>query len=467
MTETIHFGTAGIRGSTNIELTPELALAIARAYTQLLGHKGKVLLGMDTRYGSRMLLEACSSGLASGGISPVDCGILPTPALCVCTVQTQAAGAIMITGSHTHWDRNGILLIDSNGACLDLEKTRRVEELMNNPKGDSSVLPENIGVHRVYPGALTTYRDHLREHIDLKTISNHGFRVVVDPANGTAAILLGNVLEAMEVRVDRVNDRPDPKPDRPSEPRKHTLLTASRMTSERGCDLGVGLDVDADRAVFIDELGNVVSEDVIGALFAKYLLNHGQKVVTPVNSSGLIISTCKENKLEHLFCRIGQAEISNSLLLNDGDFAYEESGKYFFMDIGPWCDGLMSTIRLLEIIARENVSLSKLVSEFPGYYQAKQSLEHEKEGIEMIFGLACSKVKEFDAFSNSKGCLITRHSDLDGLKFHFEGDAWLLIRPSGTEQVLRVYSDARTKSMSKKLVDIGIDWIRKLQGETD
>lgn len=452
------FGTAGIRGLTNTEIGPEVALALGRALPAVLG-VGEVVIGRDTRHGGVMLCAALAAGLASRGVRVVDVGMLPTPAISTAVVARGAVGGVTVTGSHTAWERTGLIPVDAAGATLGGERARAVEAAMRSPP--APVAPEAIPRPVTAPEAREAYVDGLLRQVSTEGLRARGYRVAVDPANGAASRLSGDVLEAAGCEVVRVHDEPAPKPERASEPRGGGLAVLAERVRVTGCDLGVGFDPDADRAVFLDADGVAISEDVIGALLARATLEAGDTCVTPVNASGIMGTICEQQGARHVLCRIGQAAIAEAMAAEGASYAYEESGKYFFGDVGPWCDGIGTTLRVLGTMLSAQSSLRTLADALPACVQRKQNVRLPTRHVAAVMERVRARFDGFEAPD-----LLDRRT-LDGLQLVFADRAWLLLRPSGTEPLLRVYADAPTEERADALVARGRAWVDEaLQGET-
>ncbi|MFN3487072.1 MAG: phosphoglucomutase, partial [Planctomycetota bacterium] len=224
---------------------------------------------------------------------------------------------------------------------------------------------------------------------------------------------------------------------------------ALRLTRQERCDLGACYDVDADRVLFIDAEGRAVSEDTVGALFALHELGPGDVCVVPVNSSGLIERVCRDVGARVEYCAIGQPWEVQAIRDHGAAFCYEESGKYYFPRRFLWPDGLYSTGRLLELMARTGKSLAELAAGLPAYRQVKRNVpvaDAQKAGVmERAVRLLESRL--------TRGRV--RDVTVDGFKRVFDDHSWLLLRPSGTEPCVRIYSDAPSLPRAEELAAEG------------
>lgn len=443
------FGTAGLRGVTNTEVTPELAFRIAALHAHAVG--GDVAVGHDTRWGAEMLARAASAGISAAGAKATGYGCLPTGAFATNIVRNGHSGGILITGSHMPPERIGVIVLLADGAYAPFDVTDPIEEALERWDWAPLAVPaDRIGdiVESFHP--FETYVADVLQQVDVPLIKSKRFRVLADPANGTGSLVAKELFEWLGCEVELIHYDPSPTPARPSEPRAATLTAAIAKVKELGVDLGFGFDVDADRVVFIDETGVPLSEDTVGGLFAREELRRGDLCVVPVNSSGLIEVVCREAGARLEYCRIGQPLTVKALKELGGVYSYEESGKYYFARRQMWCDGLLSAAKFLGLMARSGKPASALAAEMPRFFQAKDGVEVEHAKKEPL-------LRRVEAeWRNELHEGRVRDVTIDGLKRVYEDGAWLLVRPSGTEDLMRVYSDAPSRERAEGLVRAGM-----------
>lgn len=460
------FGTSGVRGETNVEITPELAMNLSIAFADWVGGEGKIVVGRDTRFGAAMLTHAISAGIESMGLDVIDCGVLPTPALGHALMDLKAAGGVMVTGSHMPPERVGLIYLDGNACYVSGEKALEIEDrYFRGLKRTEPVIMDSIGTMCMDDSRIDKYKDFLKRLINvemIRSLTDRGdFKVVADPGNGTGVGILPELLEQCGIEVLPLHDTMKGYPERSPEPRAHTLGKTAEFLREKGASMGAALDLDADRVLFIDEEGRVVSEDVMGAVFGKWVFERfsgGSGIedpicVTPVNSSGLIDYVAEQYGVEMKYCRIGQPDTERVLQKyhDRAVFAYEESGKYYFASDVHWCDGILSTLYLLQIMAEKRKSLGELTKEFPTFFQAKAQLRCSDRAKAQVYE------NVIERFNSSTELLEGRKldTDIDGLKRQYEDNSWLLLRPSGTEPLFRLYSDAMSQDRANGLLAAG------------
>jgi phosphomannomutase/phosphoglucomutase len=456
------FGTAGIRGLTNVEITPGLALSIARSYGDWLGNAGLGAVGRDTRYGAAMLSMAAASGLVSAGMDVVDCGVIPTGGLAAYLRHAKAKGAVLITGSHTPPERIGVIAMLSDGAYVPDATAVEIED--RHAQGSFAyVPPERIGSVRIAHDALEVYRAFLLSYADVEPIRRWRPRVLVDPANGTASHVLPGLLRELGCDVVELNCVPGPVPARPSEPRAKTLSEAGAKVREHHCDLGIAPDVDADRVLFIDAGGTCASEDVIGAAFAEEVLSRAKNklCVSPINSSGLLDWVCARIGARIEWCPPGQPSTVEKVKQVGAVYSYEESGKYYFCEEALWCDGPLAALKLLSILGREKVGLAQLVARYPSFTQVKLVVPCP----DAIKARVMERLRE--RWENELADGRREDVTIDGLKRVYQDNSWLLLRKSGTEPLVRVYSDAMDAGRAKALVEAGKALLESVMREVE
>ena len=451
------FGTAGIRGVTNADITPELALRLGRACGHWLRDRlkraPKVAIGHDTRYGASMLARAAACGFASSGCHVQSYGCVPTGAFSLNVARTEQDGGLLVTGSHMPPDRIGLLLVDHEGAVRPFRQTDEIEALLDVPL--PAVPPKDIGRLEEAFHPYELYVSECMKALDAALVRSKKYKAVVDPANGAACEIAKEFFEWLGCQVEMLHFDPNPLPDRPSEPRAATVGAACELVRREHADFGACFDVDADRLLLIDAEGRPVSEDSIGALLAARLLKPGQVCVVPVNSSGLIELVCGRLDVRLEYCEVGQPAEVDALRAHKGAFCYEESGKYYFPAQGPWADGLFSAAKVLEIMAREGKSLAALAAELPAFHQVKRNIEvpDDRKSAAM---LAVARRLQTELLESR-----ARDVTVDGLKRVYRDHAWLLFRKSGTEPLIRVYSDAPDAARAEALAQAGEKLLRE------
>jgi phosphomannomutase/phosphoglucomutase len=452
------FGTAGIRGVTNAGITPELALQLGRAYGDWLHRHarrhGSVAVGHDTRWGAEMLARAAACGFASAGSHVQFYGCVSTGVFSLNVARTGQDGGLLVTGSHMPPDRIGLILVQGDGSIAPFSVTDEIERLLASEER-REVPPPAIGRLEEAFHPYELYVSECMKALDAPLVRSKKYRLVADPANGTASYIAMEFFQWLGCTVELLNHDPSPTPGRPSEPRAGTVGEAIALVRASRSDLGACFDVDADRVLFIDADGIPLSEDTVGAVFAQSELAPGDVCVVPVNSSGLIEQACRRIGARLEYCAVGQPEEVQAIKDHRAGFCYEESGKYYFPRRFLWSDGLYSAGRLLELMARTGKSAAELAREFPRYHQVKRNVPVEDGRQEKALAEVSRRLSTRLAEGRARDVTV------DGFKRVYEDHSWLLFRGSGTEPLIRVYSDAPTRERAEDLAREGERLLRE------
>ncbi len=441
------FGTDGVRGIANEELTVEMALNLGRVMGTYKG--GRIAVAMDTRLSSPMLKSAVIAGLTSVGADVVDLGIAPTPALqYYVKCRGEVRGGIAVTASHNPREYNGIKFVQEDGREFTRDMDEECERIY---KSKAFKLASWNEVGQVYYDEYRRmYLDGILGKVDVDAISGKRFKVVIDCGNGAACVTSPQLLKELGCNVISINSHPDGRfPARNPEPVEENLSLLKRVVKETKADLGIAHDGDADRATFVDEKGRFVSEDVILALMAKYYVekNGGGKVVTPVSSSRCVEDVVREAGGEVIYTPVGSPVVAETMLKVNAVFGGEGNGGLIFPEHLLARDGAMSFSRILELMALENKPISELVKDIPKYHMIKAKMPC-RDKLKLLEGL-----KEMFPEANFT----------DGARIDYE-DGWLLIRPSGTEPIVRIFAEAKTKKRANELLEMGMQAVKKILG---
>jgi phosphomannomutase/phosphoglucomutase len=454
------FGTAGIRGVINHEITPQLALGIGIAYGDWIAARGgdklSAAVAHDTRYGADMLARAAASGLSSAGLAVQFYGCVSTGVFSLNLVRGGQRGGVLVTGSHMPPDRTGIICLLDDGAYAPVEITDDIEARYHAlATRTRRVRPEDVGHIDEAFHPYEAYVADVVKQVDARRMRERKLKIVVDPANGTASYIAKELYEWFGCEVEMMNFDPSPVPGRASEPRANTVGEARKRVVEVGADAGICFDVDADRVLFITHEGEPVSEDTVGAIFAREELRKGDVCVTPVNSSGLIELACRDAGARLEYCEVGQPPTAKAIKALGAAFAYEESGKYYFPRHYLWADGPFVGVKMLELMTRRERRLAEIVADFPRFHQVKHTVHVEDARKEA----AVKAAEELLSTRLTDGR--ARDITVDGFKRVYGDNSWLLIRKSGTEPLIRVYSDAPTAERAQELVKAGTELLQE------
>jgi phosphomannomutase/phosphoglucomutase len=439
------FGTNGVRGIANVELTTEMAMGLAKSFGTF--RPGTIALGRDTRESGEMLKAAAISGLLSTGCRVVDLGIAPIPAVQYYVKRCGIDGAIMVTASHNPPEYNGIKGIASDGTEYSHEDEAVVERIYNSHEFARAPWDGTGGLSTADPKPM--YVDGIISKVDAGAIKNKMFKVVVDPGCGAASLTTPFLLRKLGCKVLTLNAQVDGTfPGRNPEPTGNEINDLKAAVVAAGADLGVAHDCDADRAVFVDEKGRFVNEDVLLAIMTKHMLEKhpGGTIVTPVSSSSLVEDIAKKYHAKVIWTMVGSIYVARTMKAAGAVFGGEGNGGLIFPEFQYCRDGGMSAAKMLEMLAHTGKKLSAIVDGMPAYHSVKEKIKcKDKEAAMRLIEARVSDGKV---------------DKTDGLKI-YGPEGWVLIRMSGTEPIIRVFAESGTEAGARKLADYGVGLVNE------
>ena len=427
------FGTSGIRGKIGSEVTCELALNVGKSLAHYLGNEGSVVLGYDTRTTNRMLDEAITAGLLESGVDVVKIGMVPTPLVGYATEKLDAYAGIMLTASHNPSQYNGIKLWNKNGMAYTSAQEAEIEEIYFT-KSYISVPWDEVG-KLSYNGEIKgRYIDDLVSMVDIKK----GLKVVIDCASGAGSEISPLVFRKAGCEVTTLNSQPDGFfPGRNPEPNADNLGSLMKTVVAVGADLGIAHDGDADRMITVDEKGNISPFDSLLALISK---EFDGDIVTTVDA-GLCMD--ESVKGEVLRTPVGDVNVAEVIIEKNAAFGGEPSGTWLHPDFCMCPDGILSGLRMAEIVSRDG-KLSELLEAIPQYPNIREKI-------------TCTKDEKIRVMENMEELLegafddIVDVNSLDGVRLTFADDSWVLVRPSGTEDYIRITLESRDAGRAEEI----------------
>ena len=432
------FGTNGIRGVVGETITSEFAYGVGSSLASLFKSK-KILVGRDGRTSSQMLAEGAVAGILARGNGVEDCGVITTPGLQFLAKISSAPG-LVITASHNPPEYNGFKVVDSDGIEIPREKEERIEDLVMKDSWNVNRIPGQRE-QRVLP--LEPYLSSIKSYVRKEKLANL-LKVAVDTGNGVSSLTTPLLLRRIGCQVVTINDNIDGRfPGRNSEPRPENLGPLSTLVRQEKATFGVAHDGDGDRAVFVDETGAVQSGDNSLTLIADEILkkNPGAKVVTPVNSSMSVTEVARRRKGRVILTQVGSIHVARTMVRENAILGGEENGGLFYAPHQPVRDGTMATVLVLNSILENRTSLSKLMARLPKFFMAKEKRKCPDE----------KKHKAMKRIRQSLGDRVT--SRIDGVRVDIRDRGWFLVRPSGTEPLIRIYVEGKTENDLKRLLD--------------
>src|SRR4030066_965703 len=445
------FGTNGIRGLVNVELTPEMAIKVGASIGTFFGKNKNLLIGYDARTSGPMFAKAVISGLTATGCDVFFAGMAPTPALQFAVKNHGMDGGVIITASHNPPEYNGIKVIWSDGIEISHEQETEIEEIFFDNK---IVFAEwdKLGRTQEMQDVNDEYVEAIKKHINLYKIAEKRFHVVIDAANSVGGLATPQLLRALGCKITSINANIDGTfPGRPPEPRPENLKDLALTVKAISADLGVAFDGDADRSIFGDENGAVYWGDKTFAVIERYFIrkNPKAKIVTPVSSSTLVKDVADAYGGEIAWTKVGSVTVSQTMKKVHSKLGGEENGGIFYAPHNAVRDGAMATAIVLEIMAETEEKLSELIAELPQYFIEKGKVPCPENKKEMLLKKFAEQVKGLNG------------ATIDGAKIWFEDKSAILVRPSGTEPIYRLYAEARNPGRALTLVE---EYSSKLEG---
>lgn len=426
------FGTDGVRGIANTELTSQLAYNLGRAGAFVLtegAHKPKIVVGMDTRISGDMLEAALVAGLLSVGAEAICVGVVPTPAVAYLTRKYGADAGVVISASHNPVEYNGIKFFNKNGFKLKDELEDKIQSVIeSNFEGVPSPTGEHLGKKTIVDTAIEDYVEFAKGTIegDLS-----GLKIALDCANGASHISSLKAVKELGAEVVVINNNPDGININKNCGSTHPE-DLQKFVVENNCDLGLAFDGDADRCIAIDEKGNYVNGDFMIAICAKSLKEKGQLkkdtvVVTVMSNMGFDIAM-KEEGISALKTKVGDRYVLEEMERGNYSLGGEQSGHIIFLDFNTTGDGLVSGIQLASVIKEKQKSLSELTKMMTELPQV------------LVNATVPNNMK--DIHEKDEEII----NDIKAMEEKLAGRGRVLIRPSGTEPLVRVMLEGENQS---------------------
>lgn len=441
-----YFGTDGVRGETNVELTPELAFKLGRFGGYVLSQhetdRPRVFVARDTRISGEMLESALIAGLLSVGIEVYKLGVLATPGVSYLVRTEKASAGVMISASHNPALDNGIKFFGSDGFKLDDDRELEIEALLD-AKEDTLPRPSAQGL-----GTLVDYPEGLRKYekfMESTGIDLEGMNVALDTANGAATASARNIFLDLNADISVIGDQPDGLNINDGVGSTHPEQLQS-LVRENGSDIGLAFDGDSDRLIAVDENGEIVDGDKIMFIIGKYLSDKGQlaqnTIVTTVMSNLGFHKALDREGIHKAITAVGDRYVVEEMRKSGYNLGGEQSGHVIIMDYNTTGDGQLTAIQLTKVMKETGKKLSELASEVTIYPQKLVNIRVENNMKD--------KAMEVPAIAE----IIAKMEE------EMDGNGRILVRPSGTEPLLRVMAEAPTNEAVDYYVDTIADVVR-------
>lgn len=444
------FGTSGIRGEYQKEVTPELALNVARALAKYIGGEGKkVVIGRDTRTTGKIFENIMSAGLQECGCDVLLLGMVPTPTVGYATLKKGADAGIMITASHNPSKYNGIKLWNADGLAYKQEQERTIEKIVFEEDFDKKSWDKLGKEYDISP-----FKD---EYVDAiievsKIDPQKPLKVVVDCASGAGSKLSPEALRRAGMDVITLNAQPDGFfPGRNPEPNSANLQELMKTVKVIGADIGLAHDGDADRMIAVDEKGRLSDFDKLLTIMAK---EFGGTVVTTVDASACLDTQMKKLGGKVLRTPVGDVHVAESINENNATFGGEPSGTWLHPDFCMCPDGLLSGLRIVKCV-QDNGPLSEQLDAIESYPTIREKITCPNNKKEEVMKIVEERfTDEFDD--------INEILSIDGVRISFKDDSWVLIRPSGTEPYVRITAEAKTEEDLSRIGEISRNFLENI-----
>jgi phosphoglucosamine mutase len=441
MVELKYFGTDGVRGVANETLTPELAFRLGRAGGYILtqhatdaSQKPTVMVGRDTRISGEMLQQALVAGLLSVGVDVLQLGVISTPAVAYLVKSQNAAAGAQITASHNPAADNGIKFFGNDGFKLSDELEFEIEQLLDAPE-DTLPRPSADGL-----GVVTNFAEGAQKYLAFlqQTIPTDltGLNVILDGANGATSGLLPRLFADLGVEFDTIGTQPNGLNINDGVGSTHPNTVAEAVKAAQ-VDAGLAFDGDGDRLIAVDENGEIVDGDKIMFITGKYLNEQGRlkhnTVVTTVMSNIGLYKALEANDMQSVKTAVGDRYVVEEMVANDYSLGGEQSGHIVFRDWATTGDGLLTALQLLYVMRSSGKPLSTLAAEVTTYPQKLVN------------------IRVADKVAAQQNARV--QAAIADVEEKMAGDGRVLVRPSGTEELLRVMAEAPTQELVDAYVE--------------
>ena len=439
-----YFGTDGIRGIAGESLTADLSFKVGKALGKLLTEKKehpKVIIGRDTRISCDMLEQALAAGLTSTGVNVMTVGTIPTPAIAYLTKTIETDSGIMISASHNPYQDNGIKIFGPDGFKLTDEQELHIEQLIDNSDKIKNASFDKIG--KLYSGSELSqkYIQHIKQSIsgDLS-----GIKIALDCANGATTGIAPFIFGDLEADIETIGCQPNGV-NINDNVGSTKINTIAEFVKENNVDMGFAFDGDGDRVLAVDSKGNVVDGDKIMFILAKHLKDQGElkdnMVVSTVMSNIGFYKAIEENGLQSVKTAVGDRYVVEEMRNNSYSLGGEQSGHIILMNYATTGDGILTAVKLADIIKKSGKSLEELANEVSIYPQKLVNIKvvDKKTAMEDEEVLSeCTKVEK-----------------------ELEGNGRILLRASGTENLIRVMVEASSDELTDKYCEQVATIVRK------
>jgi len=441
------FGTNGVRGifaeDFNLEFIHDLVLSVGTYFKQ-----GKILVAYDGRNSSHIIEKVVSSTLNFSGLDCSLGGLMPTPCLEFATKKLGYDGGIMITASHNPPEYNGIKVVASDGVEISRNDEKEIEKIFFEK--DWNTL-SHIGSTYNEKNTLDVYINGIKSHLDVSRIKNRRFKVSLDLGNGVQAVTAIRLCRELGCDVYSINEEIDGSfPGRGSEPTPENLQSLSELVKSTNSDLGIAFDGDGDRSIFCDNEGKILTGDSSAILLCNYLLrkNPNSKVITCLNSSISIEKLVSEINSQVIRTKVGSVEVSRRMVDENALIGFEENGGFMFGNHNQVRDGAMTLALMLDLLSKSQSTFADNIKNLQQSFTAKTKIKCSKDESNKVIEHLLSEFPDADT--------------TDGIKIVIDEKNWIMVRPSGTEPIIRIYAESDSQKNLDDLLSIYLEKIKSV-----
>lgn len=450
-----YFGTDGIRRIANTDLTPELVYKVAKAGAYVLSKHKKdgaptILIGRDTRLSGTLIESAMVAGFLSYGANVKLLGVIPTPAVAYLTRKLNADASVVISASHNTFEFNGIKYFSNKGMKIPDELEEEIEEIMESGKLEElTAVNEHIGVSEYREDLIEEYVYFFRKNFDddMEKLVTDDFVIGLDTANGATYKVAEKVFSTLGIKYKIISNNPDGININENCGSTH-LDNLKKFVVENKLSMGVAFDGDGDRCLAVDENGNEIDGDKIMAIISKSLIKNGKlskdTIVATVMSNLGMNKFAEANNLNLIQTKVGDRYVLEEMLKNGYNLGGEQSGHVILLDYNPTGDGILTSLMLIKSILEEGKKASEMASIVTLYPQ-------------VLVNAKVSNDKKYDYKENAE-----IKEAIEKLEAEFAGNGRVLIRPSGTEPLVRVMIEGADQQYIKQKAQEIADIIEKL-----
>ena len=441
------FGTNGVRGvfgnDFNLEFIHDLILSVGTHFK-----KGKILVAYDGRNSSHIIARVVSSALNFAGLDCYLAGLLPTPCLEFVTKKLGYDGGIMITASHNPPEYNGIKVVASDGVEISRDDERKIEQIFFEKNFNISTKNGSTFTEQT---AMEVYISGIKSHLDISRIKARKFKVALDLGNGAQAVSAIQLCKELGCDVHLINENIDGSfPGRGSEPTPENLQALSDLVKSTKSDLGIAFDGDGDRSIFCDNEGKILTGDSSAILLCNYLLGikSESKVITRINSGIIIEKLVSETNSKVIRTKVGSVEVSRKMVDENALIGFEENGGFMFGPHNQVRDGAMTLALILDLLSKSQYTFAENINNLPQSFTTKRKIKCTEEESKLVIEHLSTEFPNAD--------------NTDGIKVVIDEKNWIMVRPSGTEPIIRIYAESDSQANLDVLISKYLEKIKSL-----